>query len=104
LAYIIGSEALVDIITSPPSEHLGGFMAMVIFSFVFYGVFAHLREQVCVLICPYGRMQSVLLDNNSLQVMYDFVRGEKRGTFRDRKESDRQKAKAVTEASKPAEA
>lgn len=89
LAYIIGSEALVDIITSPPSAHLGGFIAMVIFSFVFYGVFAYLREQVCCLICPYGRMQSVLLDNNSLQVMYDFVRGEKRGTFRDRKEATR---------------
>jgi hypothetical protein len=37
-------------------------------------------------------MQSVLLDNNSLQVIYDFVRGEKRGTFRDRKQSDREKA------------
>lgn len=89
LAYIIGSDELVQIITSPPSEHLGGFMAMVIFSFVFYGVFAHMREQVCSLICPYGRMQSVLLDNNSLQVIYDFVRGEKRGTFRDRKVADR---------------
>jgi cytochrome c oxidase accessory protein FixG len=92
LAYIIGSDQLLKIITSSPTEHLGGFTAMVVFSFVFYGVFAHMREQVCSFICPYGRMQSVLLDNNSLQVIYDFVRGEKRGTFRDRKQSDREKA------------
>jgi Polyferredoxin len=65
---------------------------MIVFSFVFYGVFAHMREQVCSFICPYGRMQSVLLDNNSLQVIYDFVRGEKRGTFRDRKQAGREKA------------
>ncbi len=79
LAYIIGTEALIRIISEPVNEHLGGFMTMVIFSFIFFGVFAWFREQVCVLVCPYGRLQGVLLDNNSVVVHYDFIRGEPRG-------------------------
>ena len=82
LAYIIGSDRLIDIITSPPMEHLGGFLAMLGFSFLFYGVFAFLREQVCTTMCPYGRLQGVLLDRQSLVVAYDHVRGEERGKFR----------------------
>lgn len=78
LAYIIGKDALFTIITDPPSEHLAGLTVILIFSGVFYGVFAFLREQVCHFICPYGRMQSVLLDNNSINVMYDYNRGEPR--------------------------
>lgn len=78
LAYIIGPDALFTIVTDPPSQHLAGLTAITIFSAVFYGVFAFLREQVCHFICPYGRMQSVLLDNNSINVMYDYQRGEPR--------------------------
>jgi cytochrome c oxidase accessory protein FixG len=77
LAYIIGSEELLKIITEPMSEHVGGFTAMVLFSGAFYGVFAKLREQVCTTICPYGRLQGVLLDRNSLVVAYDYKRGER---------------------------
>ncbi|MGD8427095.1 MAG: cytochrome c oxidase accessory protein CcoG [Balneolaceae bacterium] len=84
LAYIIGKDELFTIITDPPSQHLGGLIAITIFSGVFYGVFAFLREQVCHFICPYGRMQSVLLDNNSINVMYDYVRGEPRASVKDR--------------------
>ena len=82
LAYIIGSERLIEIITAPPSQHLGGLTAMIIFASVFYFVFAWFREQVCVLVCPYGRFQSVLLDNKSVVVAYDFVRGEDRKKYR----------------------
>src|SRR5690606_28981267 len=53
LAYIIGSDALWVIITDPPSQHLVGLVAITIFSFVFYLVFARFREQACVLACPY---------------------------------------------------
>ncbi|MFH5830922.1 cytochrome c oxidase accessory protein CcoG [Halalkalibaculum sp. DA3122] len=84
LAYIIGVDELYVIVTDPPSEHIAGLSAMIIFSGVFYGVFAFLREQVCHFICPYGRMQSVLLDNNSINVMYDYVRGEPRGKVSER--------------------
>ncbi|NSL89383.1 cytochrome c oxidase accessory protein CcoG [Chitinophaga sp. Mgbs1] len=82
LAYIIGAKALQQIITDPLSRHTGGFIAILIFSGVFYGVFAFLREQVCTIVCPYGRLQGVLLDKNSLLVAYDYQRGEPRGRFR----------------------
>ncbi len=79
LAYIIGKDELFHIMSQPPSEHLTGFIAMLIFSSIFYFVFAWFREQACTLVCPYGRLQSVLLDNNSIVVAYDFKRGEPRG-------------------------
>ncbi len=87
LAYIIGSDAVLAIATEPVSSHLGGFVAMILFSFAFYFVFASLREQVCVTICPYGRLQSVLLDTNSIAVYYDFERGEPRGKMKKTKVS-----------------
>ncbi|WPP52089.1 cytochrome c oxidase accessory protein CcoG [Catalinimonas niigatensis] len=82
LAYIIGIEALESIVTDPPAEHLGGLAAMLIFSFIFYYVFAQFREQVCTNVCPYGRLQGVLLDRKSIVVAYDYKRGESRGKFR----------------------
>jgi cytochrome c oxidase accessory protein FixG len=82
LAYIIGSEELFKIITEPIRQHVGGFSAMVIFSGLFYGVFAWMREQVCTTVCPYGRLQGVLLDRNSLVVAYDYTRGEGRAKFK----------------------
>jgi len=82
LAYIIGVDELYKIITDPPAQHVGGLSAMVLFSGVFYGVFARFREQACTMVCPYGRLQGVLLDPNSIVVAYDFTRGEKRGKFR----------------------
>ncbi len=87
LAYIIGSERLMQIITDPPSQHIVGLTIMIIFSFVFYGVFAFMREQVCMLVCPYGRLQGVMLDKNSIVISYDFKRGEKRGKLSQRKDN-----------------
>jgi len=88
LSYIIGVDEVFKIITDPISEHWKGFIAMVIFSFLFYGVFAFMREQVCTTICPYGRLQGVMLDENSLAVSYDFVRGEPRGKLTRKKIQD----------------
>lgn len=82
LAYIIGVDDLYKIITAPPGEHLAGLTAMIVFSAVFYGVFAHFREQACTMVCPYGRLQGVLLDANSIVVAYDFKRGEPRGRIK----------------------
>ncbi len=79
LAYIIGSDALYEIITEPISQHTVGFISIWIFTFIFYGVFSYVREVVCTVICPYGRLQGVLLDNKSLIVAYDETRGEPRG-------------------------
>lgn len=82
LSYIIGVKELEKIITSPVSEHFGGFLTIIIFSGAFYGVYAYFREQICTVICPYGRLQGVLLDSNSLIVAYDYKRGEPRGKLR----------------------
>ena len=79
LAYIIGTDQLFTIITDPPAKHLTGLFAMLVFTGAFYFVFAWFREQACTLVCPYGRLQSVLLDNNSVVIAYDFKRGEPRG-------------------------
>lgn len=86
LAYIIGSDQLIDIITDPPSEHLTGLFAITIFSGVFYFIFASFREQVCTLVCPYGRLQGVMLDEDSIVIAYDNVRGEPRGKLSEAKE------------------
>ncbi|WP_166334845.1 cytochrome c oxidase accessory protein CcoG [Sphingobacterium chungjuense] len=79
LAYIIGVDALWQIIREPVEQHLIGFLSLIVFTLVFYGVFAHLREIVCTTICPYGRLQSVLLDESTVTVAYDHRRGEPRG-------------------------
>jgi cytochrome c oxidase accessory protein FixG len=79
LAYLIGSDALLKIITEPIALHTGGFVSILVFTTVFYLVFAKLRELVCIMICPYGRLQGVLLDQNSVVVAYDHQRGEPRG-------------------------
>ncbi len=82
LAYIIGVDALYKIITDPPNQHIAGLTAMVAFSTMFFWVFTWFREQACVMVCPYGRLQGVLLDQNSIVVSYDFERGEPRGKRR----------------------
>jgi cytochrome c oxidase accessory protein FixG len=86
LAYIIGIKDLQKIITEPVDQHISGFISILLFSGVFYGVFAHFREQVCLVVCPYGRLQGVLLDKNSMVVAYDYVRGEPRKLFKKNEE------------------
>jgi|SRR5690554_167086 len=82
ISYIIGIDELWKIVTDPPSEHLAGLTAMIAFSGVFYWVFAYFREQACTIVCPYGRLQGVLLDQDSLVIAYDYKRGEPRGKIK----------------------
>ncbi len=77
LAYIIGSDELLLIVRQGPAAHVSKFISLLIFTSVFYFIFVWFREQVCIIACPYGRLQGVLLDNKSINVAYDFVRGEK---------------------------
>jgi len=88
VAYIIGVDELWDMIKAGPVEAPGGFVAMVVFTGLFYGVFGWMREQVCTTICPYGRLQGVLLDKQSVVVAYDNIRGEDRAKLR--KNQDRE--------------
>jgi cytochrome c oxidase accessory protein FixG len=77
LAYVISSDKLLLMAQEGPVSHAGTFTALLIFTVVFYFVFVWFREQVCIIACPYGRLQGVLTDNKTIQVLYDFVRGEK---------------------------
>lgn len=79
LAYLIGIDELKKLAYNGPAAHLGQFISLTIFTFVFYIVFAKFREIVCIVICPYGRLQGLMLDKNSIVVAYDDVRGEPRG-------------------------
>jgi cytochrome c oxidase accessory protein FixG len=82
LAYLIGIEEVKTIVTQSPSEHMAGFLGLVAFTAIFYGVFAWFREQACIAVCPYGRLQGVLLGKDSIVVAYDWVRGEPRGKMK----------------------
>jgi cytochrome c oxidase accessory protein FixG len=82
LMYIIGSEEWINVVTDSPINHIGGLISILIFTGVFYFVFSWFREQVCIVACPYGRLQGVMLDRNSIVVAYDYVRGEIRGKFK----------------------
>ncbi len=91
LAYLIGSDKLLKYVIDGPFKHLGTLFPLIIFTAVFYFVFAWFREQVCIIACPYGRLQSVLLDNKSIVVAYDYKRGEaEKGRKKWRKNEDRQ--------------
>jgi cytochrome c oxidase accessory protein FixG len=79
LMWFIGSEKWLKLISEPVAEHLGGFIIMIIVSAFFYWVYSYFREQICTMVCPYGRMQGVLLDSKSIVVTYDYKRGEPRG-------------------------
>lgn len=91
LAYLIGSDTLIQYVTDGPSNHINTLISLLIFTGVFYFVFAWFREQVCVIACPYGRLQGVLLDTKSIVVAYDHKRGEaENGRKKFRKNEDRQ--------------
>ena len=79
LAYIIGIKELYKIVNEPVSMHIGGLVSLAVFSGIFYAVYAFFREQACTVVCPYGRLQGVVLDRNSMIVAYDYKRGEPRG-------------------------
>ncbi|WP_010135347.1 cytochrome c oxidase accessory protein CcoG [Ochrovirga pacifica] len=90
LAYVIGSDSLLRIVQEPISKNFGGFVSIWIFTGVFYFVFSWFREQVCIIACPYGRLQGVLLDQKSIVVAYDYLRGEgEKGRAKFRKNEDR---------------
>lgn len=79
LMWFIGSDKWINLIKEPISEHKTGFVVMLAISGLFYWIYSWFREQICTMVCPYGRMQGVLLDQNSIVVSYDYKRGEPRG-------------------------
>jgi polyferredoxin len=79
LAYFVSIPALWRMMSAAPVEHWSAFAFMAVFTGGLYFNFAWFREQLCIVICPYGRLQSVLIDDNSLVIGYDARRGEPRG-------------------------
>jgi cytochrome c oxidase accessory protein FixG len=91
LAYLIGSDQLIRYVVDGPFNNSSTLISLLIFTGVFYFVFAWFREQVCIIACPYGRLQGVLLDTKSIIVAYDHKRGEKeKGRAKFRKNEDRE--------------
>lgn len=82
MAYLIGTDEVFDIISHSPKENLAGFIGLTAFTIVFYANFAYFREQACIAVCPYGRLQGVLLGKESIVVAYDWLRGEPRGKLK----------------------
>lgn len=82
LAYLIGMDNVVKYVQEGIGKHLSTFIPLIAFSLIFFFVYLWFREQVCIIVCPYGRLQSVMLDSNSIVVAYDYVRGEERQRLR----------------------
>src|SRR5690554_2094361 len=82
MAYLIRIESTLEIVSQPPSKNWAGFIGLLTFSGIFLFVFSWFREQACIVVCPYGRLQGVLLDDNSMNVIYDYVRGEPRSKIK----------------------
>lgn len=78
MAYFVGVEALGDMMRRPPSENLYTFGVMAFISATLLFSFGWFREQFCIIVCPYGRFQAVLMDDSSMTVLYDTKRGEPR--------------------------
>jgi polyferredoxin len=78
LAYLIGMDQLLNYVEHP-ADNVATLVSLMIFTSVFFFVYWWFREQVCIVVCPYGRLQGVLLDKNSIVVAYDYKRGEPRG-------------------------
>ena len=90
LAYLIGGDKVIEYITGNPLDNINTLISLTIFTCVFYFIFAWFREQVCIIACPYGRLQGVLLDNKTINVAYDHVRGEgEKGRAKFNKKEDR---------------
>jgi cytochrome c oxidase accessory protein FixG len=81
IAYFIGSTELIEMIKGGPQGHWFYFLLISAMTGILLFNFGWFREQFCIVMCPYGRFQSVLMDPNSLTILYDQKRGEpRRGT------------------------
>ncbi|ANQ51129.1 4Fe-4S binding protein [Flammeovirga sp. MY04] len=87
LGYIVGGDELIHMVKNKPAENWPVFLAHIGFAGIFYFVFAKFREQACTQVCPYGRLQGVFLDKDSIVISYDHVRGEPRGKLKKQKKS-----------------
>ncbi len=83
LSYIVSLPGLWSMMLSSPLQNWAAFLFVLIATAILYFNFAWFREQLCIVICPYGRLQGALIDDHSLNVAYDATRGEPRGKASD---------------------
>lgn len=88
VAYFVGTDALFEALQGNPKENWATFVTVAIVTGMVFVDFAWFREQTCFIACPYGRLQSVLIDADSMIVGYDYKRGEPRRKVIDRTEGD----------------
>ncbi|MGE0792165.1 MAG: cytochrome c oxidase accessory protein CcoG [Sandaracinaceae bacterium] len=88
LSFFVSMPSLLQMVQRSPAEHPTAFGWMAVVSLLLYGNFAWFREQLCLIVCPYGRLQSVMTDRDSLVVGYDALRGEPRGKAKDANAGD----------------
>lgn len=79
LSYFISLPRLYEMMHESPAANWGAFLFVFLMAAALWFNFGWFREQFCIVLCPYGRLQSVLIDNHSLVVGYDEKRGEPRG-------------------------
>lgn len=88
-SYVLGLGEIKALFTKF-DDNINTWIVLLVFTGLFYFVFAWFREQVCTLVCPYGRLQSVLIDKDTINVAYDYKRGESTsGRAKWRKNEDR---------------
>jgi len=87
LAYLISMDEVLGYLRNP-AANMGTLISLLIFTSVFFFVYWWFREQACIVVCPYGRLQGVLLDKNSIVVAYDHKRGEPRGKLKKQDDHD----------------
>jgi len=79
LAYFVSLKSVWEMVSAAPGEHWSAFLFIAVATAILYFNFAWFREQLCIVICPYGRLQSAMIDDHSMVVGYDAGRGEPRG-------------------------
>jgi cytochrome c oxidase accessory protein FixG len=79
LSYFVSLTRLYRMMTSAPVENWGSFFLVAGMTAALWFNFHWFREQFCIVLCPYGRLQSALIDKHSIVIGYDEKRGEPRG-------------------------
>lgn len=88
ISYFVSLPSLVDMVQESPAKHPTAFTWVVVMSGILWFNFAWFREQLCLIICPYGRLQSAMTDRDTMVIGYDFNRGEPRGKASDPSNGD----------------
>ncbi len=82
LGYFVPIRHLWTLLSAGPRQHPEAFGWVTALTALFFFDFGFFREQFCVVMCPYGRMQSLMNDEHSINIAYDSKRGEPRGKLK----------------------